>query len=554
VSTVRRHLVAAIGGVVLIPGLLVTTPAHGSPVSAATPADAVRIVAQFPVSLAGASVQITRDSGTLTHAASETLHAGVLPGTGLLSVDVPREGLPADNGVAFVQAIAVVPIPGTGTALQSIASLGVTAQTLADMPVMTLVPPAPQVVPSYSFDEVRALTGGGGREGEEPPTSADIEQMQAETEAQPVAQPAQGTQGLPVRGGQAAGAGSNPGDSVPTGDGVAAEPEPGTTEPTEPTGTGSAGTVEDVLLGPANPSRARQNGPDVVVSTAPLKMTNATMDSVTDSRDITGVYTFRSWSTQGYGMRAQFSMASTAETTTQNGIRTEVGGFAVNGTTSLSKQASTSSTTKDTWPMRSDCWRDSQTGVTVQGDGPDCTNLFYGFIGAYGHDTWRWERHVTTSCVAGWTCSNTIYETVRNYYYLGGTFNDEFVGLTNYEKQPSSVRAGSFGNWTGYEPGSTRQSDFNVSFTRTRGASVGVKGTWGSTFGSATFESTTSQRNESLSTMTYELRRLVRSDSTENFLYKYWYYDVTGKRQLDHFSCELNPGWVSRGTCWNYGS
>ena len=72
--------------------------------------------------------------------------------------------------------------------------------------------------------------------------------------------------------------------------------------------------------------------------------------------------------------------------------------------------------------------------------------------------------------------------------------------------------------------------------------------------GSATFESTTSQRNESLSTMTYEFRRLVQNGSTDNFLYKFWYYDVTGKRQLDHFSCELNPGWVSNGACWNNGS
>jgi hypothetical protein len=520
-------LLAAVGGASAQPAL--ATTAGAAPVAALSD-DQIRIVAQFPASLLGAGFQVTRDAGDRRHAASETLGAGVLGGTGLVSLDVSRADLPADNGVAFIQVIAALPLAGTDTALLSVASLGLTEQTLAGTPVMTLVPPAPVVVPTYTEEEVRTLTGGGGRTGEEPLSDGEIAQMQADTEAQHVDQAQQDPQALPGWGGQQTAAVS------------------GAT-----TGTGSEQSAEDVLLQPANPSRARQNGPDVTLATAPLKMSSATVDQVTDSKDITGVYTFRSWSTQGYGMRAQFSMASTAETITQNGIRTEAGGFGVNGTTSLSKQSSSSNTTTDTWPMRSDCWRDAS-GVTVQGDGPDCTNLFYGFIGAYGHDTWRWERHVSTTCSAGWVCFHSVYETLRNRYYIGGTFNDEFVGMTNYEKRPSSVRAGSFGNWTGYEPGSTRKSDFNVSFTRSAGATVGVKATWGSTFGGATFESTTSQRNESLSTMNYELRRLIKSNSTENFIFKYWYYDVTGQRQKDHFSCELNPGWVSNGACWNYGS
>ncbi|MFL6094582.1 MAG: hypothetical protein ACJ71Y_03960 [Blastococcus sp.] len=547
-TSLRRRVVAVaavVGSAALLPGLVILGPAQASP-SALVDADSVRIVAQFPVSLAGAVVQVTRDAGTRTLAATETLHSGVLAGSGLLSVEVPRETLLADNGGAFVQVIAALPIPGTKTALQSIASLGMTGESLAETPLMTLTPPAPEVVPTYSFAEAAAVTGGGGRTADPTPTAADIAQMQAGTEAQPVEHPAEPAQALPERGRAAQGT-----EALPAGEDTAAA-DPGSTSSTD--GASGATSAEDVLAQPADPSRARQNGPDVALATAPLQVREVSMDSVTDAQDIYGVYTFRSWSTQGYGMRAQFAMSSTAETITQNGIRTEAGAFAVNGTTGLSKQSSTSSSTTDTWPMRSDCWRDSSTGVTVQGDGPDCTNLFYGFIGAYGHDTWRWERHVSTNCSAGWVCFNTIYETLRNRYYIGGTFNDEFVGMTDYEKRPSAVRAGSFGNWTGYEPDSTRQSDFNQSFTRSRGVTVGVKATWGTTFGSATFESTTSQRNERLATMNYSLRRLVYVGGTDNFVYKFWYYDVTGAMQFDHFSCELNPGWVSKGACWNYGS
>jgi len=543
----RRVLVATValvGAAATLPALATTAAAVPS---LTVPADSVRIVAQFPASLAGGGFMITRDAGTRTQAATETLLTGEVPPSGLVSVEVSRDGLPADNGVAFIQVLAAVPIPGTDTALQSVASLGLTDRTLAETPIMTLVPPVPTTVPTYTNEQAVALTGGGGRIGEAPPTPAEIDRMQTDTEAQPVDEPTHAAQALPERG-----AAEQPAGALPSTDGVAARPDTGASSSSG--SVADAQSVGDVLAGPADPSRARQNGPDVALSTAPLQVNRVSMDSVTDAQDITGVYTFRSWSTQGYGMRAQFSMSSTAETVTQNGIRTEAGGFGVNGTTSLSKQSSTSSTTTDTWPLRSDCWRDSATGVTVQGDGPDCSNLFYGFIGAYGHDTWRWERHVSTNCSAGWVCFNTVYETLRNRYYIGGTFNDEFVGMTDYEKRPSSIRAGSFGNWTGYEPGSTRQSDFNVSFTRSRGATVGVKATWGSTFGSATFESTTSQRNESLSTMTYELRRLVKVGGADNFLYKFWYYDVNGSRQLDHFSCELNPGWVSTGACWNYGS
>ncbi|WP_155858733.1 hypothetical protein [Candidatus Blastococcus massiliensis] len=536
-ATVLAFLV----GASLVPGMTATATAAPS---VALPADSVRLVAQFPATLAGAGFQVTRDAGTRTQAASETLRSGALPPSGLLSVTLPKVDLPADNGVAFLQAIAVLPIPGTDTALQSVASVGITDHTLTETSVVTLTVPVPKVVPTYTPKEVHALTGGGGRTGEEPPDETEIARMQQETEAQPVAVPDQGQVVLPAR------AGTEGGEAAPARN----EPEYGDPAPEEGVGE-DGGALENRLEGPATPSRPAQNGPDVPLSTPPLRTVSYTNDQVTDAQDIYGVYTFRSWSTQGYGMRAQFKMSATAETVTQNGWRSEAGAFEVNGSMSVSKQSSNSSTTADTWPMRSDCWR-SETGVvpSVQGDGPDCTNIFYGFIGAYGNDTWRWERHVSTTCFEAFICSQTVYETVRNRWYIGGTFSDDFIGLTNYEKRPSAVRSGSFGNWTGLDPGSTRQSDFNASFTRTRGATVSVKATWGSAFGSVTFESTTSQRNESLASMTYEVRRLVRNGETQNFMYKYWYYDHDGRRRYDHFSCELNPGWVSTGACWNNGS
>jgi hypothetical protein len=522
--------VVTVGGAALLSTL--TAPAGAAP-AAQVPGDSVRIVAQFPAALVGGGFQITRDAGTRTHAASETLATGLLPDSGLVTVDVPRADLPADNGVAFVQVLAAVPVPGTGKALQSVASLGVTEQTLADTPVMTLVPPAPSLVRMYSFEEARALTGGGGQTGQTPPTAAEIAQMQAATEAQPVAMPEQAQPGTSQPTDLPEDAGADLRDTAADADGV---------------------SLEEALTGPANPSRRLQNGPDVPLSTDELRPNMVMADTVTDARDIYGVYTFRSWSTQGYAMWATFKMAATAETVTQNGYRAEAGAFSVNGTTSMSKEASTKNTTTDTWPKRSDCWRNNATGQfpAGAGDGPDCSNLFYGFIGAYGNDTWRWERHVSTTCSAGWVCFNTVYETLRNRYYIGGTFNDDFIGLQNYQQRPSSIRAGSFGNWTGVLPGSQRQSDFNVSFTKTRGATVGVQSSWGTAFGSATFESTTSQRNESLATMLYEFRYIDTGSGDGNSIYRSWYYDHDGGRRFDHFSCEFNPGWT--GTCWTYGS
>jgi hypothetical protein len=524
----RRLLVATlalVGAAATLPALATTAAA----VPALTvPADSVRIVAQFPTALVGAGVQITRDDGTRTTAVSQTIHSGLVPSNGLVSIDVPRAGLTADNGGAFLQVIAAVPVPGTKTALQSVASLGLTEQTLTQIPVITLTPPAPEVVPTYTSEESRALTGGGDRVGEDPPTAAEIVQMQAATAAQPVEPPHQDMPGLDV-------------DS---------------TGATGVVGAGETSPEETLLDGPANPSRPLQNGPDIALATPALRATSASMDQVTDARDIYGVYTFRSWSTQGYGMFAQFKMSSTAETITQNGTRTEAGAFSVNGTTSVSRQSSSSSTTADTWPKRSDCWTNEGTGQYPAGigDGPDCGNLFYGFIGAYGNDTWRWERHVSTSCSAGWVCFDTVYETLRNRLYIGGTFNDDFVGYQDFGMRPSSIRAGSYGNWTGLLPGSVRQSDFNVSFTKARGATVGVQASWGTAFGSATFESTTSQRNESLASMTYELRDLKFS-GTGGAIKTFYYYDYDGARRYDHFSCEFNTGWTSsRNSCWVTGS
>jgi hypothetical protein len=76
----------------------------------------------------------------------------------------------------------------------------------------------------------------------------------------------------------------------------------------------------------------------------------------------------------------------------------------------------------------------------------------------------------------------------------------------------------------------------------------------GSAYGSATFDSTTSQRNESLATMSYDFRDPAYIGSSTGFMNQFWYYDMDGNKRFDHFSCEFDSGYAGNSTCWAYGS
>lgn len=263
------------------------------------------------------------------------------------------------------------------------------------------------------------------------------------------------------------------------------------------------------------------------------------------ARDIAGVPAFRGWSGRYGGMTNTFSVEVGTSQKWDNGLRLKAGPFEVSGSTTRTVGAGGS----DTWPLRGDCWSDSQYNQ------PPCS--FPGHESKWGRDTWRWERNINTVCSsAGFfpVCNSWEDENLFNKQYDGGTENGN-VTSANYNQRPSSIRAGTYGSWSEHLPGASRKTWMENAVSYGAAASISIN--FPESMGSATFSSSMTHQNTTKVTNDYAFRTgLPWFSSAPGWpagTGKWYRYDFGTSWQYEFFACEWAPGWTG-GSCWDNGS
>lgn len=264
----------------------------------------------------------------------------------------------------------------------------------------------------------------------------------------------------------------------------------------------------------------------------------------TSARDIPGVRAMRGYSHRPAGSRNWFHVDSGNEQQWQNGYRTKAGPFSVSGTTIRTF----SSSTRDEWPRRGDCWLDSP-----QYNDPDCSG--YGRHSKRGNDTWRWEKNLVTVCAFPYPfCDSYVEETLREKSYDGGQRENGPEEFVNYYANPVDIEANRWGSWSKHIPGARITRVLGGAVTYGNSAAVSVN--FPEAHSSATFESSVTNRTAVNVTNINEFRvdlpwfyvgpgwtgedgRWYRYDNGTSWRWEYW-------------SCKWGAGWSRPGgtSCW----
>lgn len=256
-----------------------------------------------------------------------------------------------------------------------------------------------------------------------------------------------------------------------------------------------------------------------------------------------GIQALRGISVHPIGSVAHAEVTNTSQQVWQIGVSYDSAPFKVTGTAAHDKTTSQT----DTWPDRPDCYYPPNTR-----DSGDCAT--YNGIGAmniYGRDQWYVDDELGE--VINYSSGDVIYlrsDKVYNDSYIGGTEYDFADNEAYFYRAPHSIRAGIFGAWATYLPGSTTVVHLTDSYEYELGATVSIPS-------GPSFTSTMKQNH------TYGVTNTIKMRTTAQVgIYKFYRYDMAESVfQHEYWSCELAQGWTkSPGTpehpenpCYLYG-
>jgi len=247
------------------------------------------------------------------------------------------------------------------------------------------------------------------------------------------------------------------------------------------------------------------------------------------SKNIVGVRAFRGWSHNIHGARGGFEVETSAVQKWQSASRASATAFNVNGGVERTVSRSNGAGIADRWPQLGDGFKDQP--------------WWDGHMGNYGRDTWRWERRAYTDpyCQIVICAVKPTYEVEYLFEtsYDGGTENTGASNrLEGYYKRPSEIRAGVWGQWARYAPGSSGRFHLERASEYARSATVSVSLTQQeSANGSATFASSMSHQR---------LQRIINTLTVSSDEGTGWAYRYDGNHspfQWQYWSCEWAPGW-----------
>jgi hypothetical protein len=239
-----------------------------------------------------------------------------------------------------------------------------------------------------------------------------------------------------------------------------------------------------------------------------------------------GIQALRGISVHPVGSVAHAELTSSSQQVWQIGVSYDGKPFTVTGTAAHDKTTSQT----DTWPDRPDCYYPPSTF-----DSGNCAT--YNGVGAmniYGRDQWYVDDEVAE--IVNWTSGDVIYlrdDKVYNDTYIGGTEYDLADSEDNFYLAPHAIRAGMYGAWASYLPGSTTTVHLNDSFEYSEGATVAIPG-------GPSFTSTMKQNHTYAVTNTIVMR--PTSEVGVATFYRYDMGDSVFKHE--YWSCELAPGWT----------
>lgn len=264
-------------------------------------------------------------------------------------------------------------------------------------------------------------------------------------------------------------------------------------------------------------------------------------DCIVSAHDIYGVRSFRGYSHRPSGARNVFRVEASNTQQWQNGHRFSAGPFTANGSTSRQKTI----TLIEDWPRRGDCWSVNTTYNDV-----DCSGTGRHF--KTGSDTWRWEKHLISSCFFG-VCSFSTEEILREKSYDGGTQGDGPEEFVNYYAHPDDIEAGRWGSRAVYGPGFRTSVTLDQSVTYGNGAEITVG--YPEAFSSASFSSdvtnSTAQKVHNMTEFRNDLPWFTQPGGPLPHEAGKWYrYDNKTSWRWEYYSCKWASGWVGSTNCW----
>lgn len=258
-----------------------------------------------------------------------------------------------------------------------------------------------------------------------------------------------------------------------------------------------------------------------------------TFDCIVDAQDIHGVGTFRGYSAHVAGEDQTFDVQQSNTDQMDNGYRASIGPFSIGGHSSISNGTGSDTT----WPVRGYCWNGTTDPNGCAADGS---------LSTFGIDSWRWEKHLFSSCdPIGQSCSTSVYESLYDRTYDGGTIVG-YVDTSGYYALPSQIKAGQKGSWAPYLPGARVSLWLQRSWAYGDAADVSVS--YPDSYGSTTFSSAENYQTDEKVTNTHAFM-------TINFLGDFYRYD-NGQSpwQAEFWSCDWAPGWTGGAPCYANGS
>ena len=265
-----------------------------------------------------------------------------------------------------------------------------------------------------------------------------------------------------------------------------------------------------------------------------------TIECVVNHEDSTQT-AFRGYGQRSWGSWSQFRVEATAKQTWQIGARTKAGPFSADGSRTTEKGQSAA----DTFQVQGDCW---MSGLNEPA-GAFCSND--GRTAYYGQDPWRWELVETTYAgSSGLAClfvsCAVRHERLYARKYGGGATTGENQHPATWKRKPSEVKAGQWGNWAAYGPGTARERGVTKGTSYSLGASVSVN--YPQSFGSATFGTTVKNEN------TISIINKINFRNNLPYIKEWWWYDNATDGRWEYYTCRNAVGYTTYGACWSSGA